>query len=373
MKKTFSLLLTLLFIFHFGGFSNIAKSKDNTLYGSIQSYTKKKDLFIKSTDRLDKKHILNMTVSKIIGTDFSKNNEEFFAEITDDVEGKKGIIIPSGTIAHGKIKKLTSSKSFGRDGGIDLSFDYLITPEGRAIPIEGKMSTRLHPITAASKIALADATYTLAGGIAGTFLAINFFGPSAGSLASGASLGGVTGLSMALKRKGRDVLISPGDEIKVKLSSSISLPVYKKNARLQNELHLKGLGVKIKNITYQKNPYGEVSTILLSLSISNKTNTTFSLYDLALVNKKGKAFYPAILSKKNAPFEQLKPNDKITTKIPFAVDNVKQQLWLTFYEQKKALAKISINNAYRQISDKNKKQNKKLLNKRINYYKESNF
>lgn len=39
----------------------------------------------------------------------------------------------------------------GRQAWINLDFDYLVTPDGREIPIEGKMSTKLHPVAEASK------------------------------------------------------------------------------------------------------------------------------------------------------------------------------------------------------------------------------
>lgn len=47
---------------------------------------------------------------------------------------------------------------------------------------------------------------------------------------------GTVGLAMSLYRKGKDVLIAPGDEIRVKVSSSMSLPVYKDSALKQDEI-----------------------------------------------------------------------------------------------------------------------------------------
>ena len=103
-------------------------------------------LFTGKKETLDKRDTIEMTVSQVIDGSFSFEGDEFFAQVTSDVIGDKGVIIPKGTVAHGLIKDSSEAKRFGRDGYIDLSFDYLVTPDGREIPIEGKMSTKLHPI-----------------------------------------------------------------------------------------------------------------------------------------------------------------------------------------------------------------------------------
>ena len=99
----------------------------------------------------------------------------------------------------------------GRQAWINLDFDYLVTPDGREIPIEGKMSTKLHPVAEASKIVAQDVGYTVAGGAMGGFLALNWLGLEAAiasqgyTIAGGAAVGGAIGLGMALIRKGSDV------------------------------------------------------------------------------------------------------------------------------------------------------------------------
>lgn len=67
------------------------------------------------------------------------------------MEGDKGVILPAGTIAHGCVREIQSSKRLGRDGWIEVNFDYLITPDGREIPIQGKMSTKLNPVIGTTK------------------------------------------------------------------------------------------------------------------------------------------------------------------------------------------------------------------------------
>ena len=241
------------------------------------------------------------------------------------------------------------------------------------------MSTRLHPIKEASKIIATDIGYTVAGGAIGGLFALQALGIEAAiasngyTLAGGAALGGTVGLGMSLYRKGKNVLIAPGDEIKVKVLSSVDLPVYKEEALKQEEIKYPGLDIRIANILYEKDPFGEVNTITLSLSISNMSKKTFSGMDLTLVNDYNAVFNPSIFGDTRLVFSQLKPGDRFAGKISFAVNNVKQSYWLTVNDRatKKPIAKVSLDNAYKNVSENVKKRNDKMKKGKGNYFKEN--
>lgn len=337
-----------------------------------------KELFTGKTEVLEKRDVIEMTVSQVLDGSFSFEGDEFFAEVTNDVIGDKGIIVPKGTVAHGVIKQTSEAKRLGRDGYLDLSFDYLVTPDGREIPIEGKMSTKLHPLKAATKIVATDIGYTAVGGVAGGLFALQTLGLEAAiasqgyTVAGGAALGGTVGLGMSLYRKGKNVLIAPGDEIKVKILSNVELPVYKAEALKQKELKYPGLDIRIANILYEKDPFGEVNTITLSLSISNMSKKAFSGMDLALMNDYNAIFNPSIFGDTKLLFSQLKPGDRYAGKISFAVNNVKQSYWLVVNDRatNKPIAKVSLDNAYKHVSKDVKKRNEKMRKGKKNYYKE---
>ena len=337
-----------------------------------------KELFTDKKDTLDKKDVIEMTVSQVLDGSFSLEGDEFFAEVTIDVMGDKGVIIPKGTVAHGTIIQTSEAKRLGRDGHLSLSFDYLVTPDGREIPIEGKMSTKLHPLKAATKIIATDVGYTAVGGVAGGIFAIQALGIEAAiasqgyTVAGGAALGGTIGLGMSLYRKGKNVLIAPGDEIKVKILSNTELPVYREEALKQKEINYPGLDIRIANILYEKDPFGEVNTITLSLSISNMSKKAFSGMDLALMNDYNAVFNPSIFGDTKLLFSQLKPGDRYAGKISFSVSNVKQSFWLIVNDRatNKPIAKISLDNAYKNVSDDVKKRNAKIKKGKKNYYKE---
>lgn len=339
------------------------------------------ELFTGKVETLERSDVIHMTVSQVLDSNINVEGDEFFAEVVNDVEGDSGVIIPKGTLAHGKIAQTVEAKRMGRAAQITLDFDYLITPDGREIPIEGRMTTKLHPVVETSKIVAQDVGYTLAGGVVGGFLALNWLGLEAAiasqgyTLAGGAAIGGAIGLGAALIRKGHDVLIAPGDEIKVKINTSVKLPVYKDTALMQHELFYPGLDIYISDIKHEEDPFGEVNTLTLTIMITNMSDKTFSGLDLALVNDYNAIFRPSIFGDTKLMFKQIKPGDKVVGRISFAVDNINRSFWLTFYDRmtKKPLSKISLDNAYKKVSVKTKKKNDKLRAKRTDFKKEENL
>ena len=376
------LIISLISLYASGSLSAVCALED-VFKGHIEEQNstekEKNKLYTGSIDKLDHNDILKMTVSKVLDANNSKENDEFFAEVTDDIEAKDGILIPRGTIAHGYVKRVSNAKNFSRNGLLYLHFDCLITPDGQEIPIKGTMSTRLHPIKAASEAIVYNLAYTTAGGAAGGLLALSFAGV-AGTVSSqgciiagGAAIGGSAGLAMALSHKGKDVAISPGDEILVKISTTTQLPVYKKTAFPQQELKTKELEVKINDINYKKDSYGQVNKMVLSLFILNKTGYDFSVSDIALLNAAGTAYYPDTFDTER-PFSEIKSGAEFKGEIPFSVDNLKNEFWLTFYENKsrRVISEISLDNFYKEVSSKTRKQNEKLLKKKKDFYKDYN-
>ena len=380
MKRVLALLLISMFLT-----TNFAMAYNEVFQGhaeySNEAPELDKELYTGKTETLEKRDTIEMTVSQVIDGSFSFEGDEFFAEVTSDVIGDKGIIIPKGTVAHGIIKDSGSAKRLGRDGYIDLSFDYLVTPDGREIPIEGKMSTKLHPLKAATKIVAQDIGYTAGGAVLGGVFAAQALGIEAAiasqgwTLAGGAAVGTGVGLGMALYRKGKDVLIAPGDEIKVKILSEVDLPVYREEALQQKELKYPGLDVKIANILYEKDPFGEVNTLTLSISVANMSDKSFSGMDIALVNDYNNVYNPSIFGDTKLVFTQFKPGDRKAGKISFAVDNIKQSYWLMVNDRRtnKPIIKISLDNAYKKVAEDVKKRNNKMKKRKKNYYKEDDL
>ncbi len=359
----------------------LAETFDASVEYNENYIPRQEEIFTGEIEKLERKDVINMTVSQVLDGALTFEGDEFFAEVTTDVIGDKGVIIPKGTIAHGSIIESGEAKSLGRSAWIEMDFDYLITPDGREIPIEGHMSTKLNPEVETAKIVAQDVGYTAAGGVVGGIVALNLLGLEAAiasqgyTLAAGAAVGGAYGLGMALVRKGHNVLIAPGDEIKVKIKSNVELPVYREEALMQHELFYPGLDIFISNIKHEKDPFDVANTITLTIMITNHSDKNLSGLDMALINDYNAVFRPSIFGDTKIMFKQIKPGEKIVGNISFSVDNINRNFWLVFFDKKKGtpLTKISIDNAYRKVSNKTKKKNLKTRQKKNFVTKDENL
>lgn len=343
------------------------ESSKGILHGNVQlddENSQKNNIFTGGKEEVKGGTRLKMTVSTVLSSGYNQKGDEFFAEVTDDLATEQGILIPSGTIAHGKVTQLESSKRMGRDAYIKLDFDYLITPDGREIPIEASMTTKRHPVTSVGKVILEDAAITAAGGLIGGILALKFLGLGAAvasngyTVAGGAGVGALVGATASVARKGSGVIISPGDEINVKIASKMELPVMTEEAFKDEEKLLEGLNVDVTSYKLEKDPFGELNTITLTLNIDNKTKQTFSSFDMSLVNDYKSVYYPSPFGNTDLWFHKIAPNEKVQGTLSFSVDNPKRKHWLVFYDSysRKPLARISLKNVERKLKKEKSKK-----------------
>lgn len=334
-------------------------SNGEILHGFAEKEAKRKNdkIFTGDVEVIHDKNEIKMTVSQVLSAGVTEEGDEFFAEVTQEVEGKKGVMLPVGTIAHGKVKGLKASKRLAKDGWIELSFDYLITPDGREIPIQGYVSTKLSPAKQVLKTTAQTAGFTVVGGLMGGFMALQLLGLEAAiasqgwTVAGGAAIGGTVGLGVSLIRKGEEVLIAPGDEIRLKVMKPLELPVLAEHALRQDEIFFPGLDVKINEVKTEKDPFGQLNTITMNLVIDNKSSKKFSSFDIGMVSELNTTYHPSIFHDSKLNMTTIKPGDKVSGSISFSVDNPKRKHWLVFYDTqtKKPLAKISVDNAKREL------------------------
>ena len=158
-------------------------------------------------------------------------------------------------------------------------------------------------------------------------------------------------------RKGKEVLIAPGDEIKVRIAEKFRLPVMTEESLKEKELLYDGLNVKITGYKIEKDPFGELNTITLTLYIANRTKKTFSSFDMALVSEYKRVYYASPFGNTEMWFRKITPNSMIKGRMSFSVDNPKKKHWLVFYDNRtrKPLAKFSLKNAERALKKLSKK------------------
>ena len=314
-----------------------------------------KELFTGEVDLLDEKDTIKMTVSQVLNGTYTEEGDEFFAEITEDVLGgkrNKGIIVPKGSIVHGYVSAIEDPKNLGRNGYIVTVFDYIVTPDGRQIPINASLSTKENIIKGTAKTVAKHVGVTAVGGVAGSFFALNLLGLEAAiashgmTIAGGAAVGGAVGLVSSMMSKGKNVNIKPGDELKIKMITDIEIPVMSKEALREEDILYDGLDVSINSVGIEKDPFEEGNIITLDLKISNMSDKMFYAFDIALMNEIKNVFYPSPFGDTSLWFKKISTGDVIIGKLSFIVNEKKYKHWLVFYDRatRKPIAKYSIDN-----------------------------
>lgn len=314
---------------------------------------------------------LDMVISTAVTPGVSISGDEFFAKVSKDyvVDGK--VVIPKGTIVHGVVENLSGPKRAGRNGHISTRFDYMIMPDGREVAIEGGSTTRDSKVKAAAKVVGRAAGFTAVGGLAGAVMVLKYGGLAAVAasngyaLAGGAAVGGTVGLTAAMLTKGKSAMIQPGAEIRVKLAEDLHLPSMNLPDATAENYSLPGLNVNILGMRFDKDPFGEFNEITLSLDITNKTENTFSTFEIALEDEHGNVFFPSPFGDTGMWFGRLTPNSKISGNITFNVDNIRQDHKLVFYKQytREPLAKFALSDKL-MIDKKDAKKLEKRLSSR---------
>jgi hypothetical protein len=295
---------------------------------------------------------LDLILSTEIDPDETVEGDEFFGKISKDVLVDGRVVIPTGTQLHGVLSTLEGPKRAGRNGYINTLFDYLITPDGRKVPIEGNSTTRDSKGKAAAKVVGRAAGYTAVGGVVGTLMVLKYGGlvAAAGSsgyaLAGGAAIGGAAGLTIAMLMKGKSVMLQPGAEMHVILSEPLKLPTMTMPDETAEDYSLPGLEVKVVGMRIDRHPFGEM-TITLTLDILNQTENTFSTFDIGLEDKLlGNLYFPSPLGD-TGRFSKIKPSSHLNSNITFSVDSVKSRHKLVFFKpySREPLAKFALTDA----------------------------
>jgi hypothetical protein len=271
----------------------------------------------------------------------------FFSKISKDVLVDGRVVIPTGTQVHGVLSTLEEPKRAGRNGYINARFDYLITPDGRTVLIEGNSTTRDSKGKAAAKVVGRAAGYTAIGGVVGTVIALQFGGLAAAvashgtALAGGAAIGGAAGLTIAMLMKGKSVMLQPGAEMVVKLSEPLKLPTMTMPDRTAEDYSAPGLRVKVVGMRIGR---GEIT---LTLDVLNNTENTFSNFDICLQDELlGNLYFPSPLTDGDR-FSDIKPSSHVKSDLTFTVDSVKSRHKLVFFRpySREPLAKFALTDA----------------------------
>lgn len=172
--------------------------------------------------------------------------DNFRATIIEDIRIGKKVIIPTGTIVRGRAGNVKRNSYLSRGGSLSLTFDHIVTPMGKQIPLNVKINNAKYlndqGVLAAGGGYLNALSKNIEQG--NTFL-INAtqYGFDKGKsvlngypviltapLGFGVGLAGGAGIftvksTVAIFKKGKNVIVNPGDVIEVILKEPLDIPL----------------------------------------------------------------------------------------------------------------------------------------------------
>jgi len=349
--------------------ANVAFAEQAPLQGSVVQTDQVSDPQINMDDvrEIEAGTDLEMTVSTALTPSVTVEGDEFFAKITKNYEVNGKVVIPRGTLVHGVISEAEGPKRAGRNSYLSANFDYMITPDGREVPIEGAFSSKDKALKAAAKVVGRAAGFSAVGGVAGALMVLKYGGLAAVAatngyaLAGGAAIGGTAGLISSLVTKGEYKMIQPGAELKIKLAEPLALPTMDLPDESAQNIVPEGLDINVIGMQIGKDPFGEPTEITLALDMVNQTENTFTFFDIALQDESGSIFYPSAFGDTSLWFRKFQPNSKMTGNLSFSVDNPKDQHYLVFFKRytREPIAKIAITTKMEAVGKKDMKKHLK--------------
>lgn len=319
----------------------MAHAEQEPLQGSVIQSDVRQDPRVNYDDvkAVEKGVDLEMTVTSPLTSISATEGDEFFAKISRDYEVDGKVVIPRGTLCHGIVSQTKGPRWAGRNAYITTRFDYLITPDGREIPIEGQFSNKDKPLAAAAKVVGRSTGYTAVGGVLGAVMVLKYGGIAAVAasngyaLAGGAALGGVAGLTSSLISKGHASMIQPGADLKIRLQEPLKLPTMDMPEPSAQNFTPDGFSVRVLAMRMGKDPFGEPNELTVSVDLDNRTPNTVSFFDIALEDENGTVFYASPFGDSGLWFQKLNPNSRLTGNLSFSIDNPKLQHALVIYKQ----------------------------------------
>lgn len=141
------------------------------------------------------------------------------------------VIVPVGSRIIGNVSQLESAGRTGKNATMDIDFNQIVTPDGQQYTIQGSVATEdgmLHGGTTKGRVLRALGTTAVGAGL-GAALGTAMGPLSGGEVGKGAIYGtavgaGVGALGAAIQ-KGKDVAITSGDKLEIRLDQPITVQV----------------------------------------------------------------------------------------------------------------------------------------------------
>lgn len=309
-----------------------------------------------SVETLPKGARVDLTLMGNLNSEITQKGEEIFARVAVDLKDGERVLLPSGWYLHGLVADVASQRRLGRDGYVEVEFDKLVSPDGQyELPFAAKFSTADSQLKAVAKIVAVNAGWMTRGAIVGSFASVQATGLPVAiathgiSVGIGAGAGAGLGLIGALRRKGKIASLYPGDQTHLTIAEPLTLPGFNLSALPSSAARrkLKNLDLEIQHSYFDKDPYGDSHSRLLTVDVKvdNQTENEYSFFDLAIVSDHNQRYYPYLLGRASVLKKKVRPNSAQEGTISFSVDSPKHKYWLVLLDKKnrEELSRVPVN------------------------------
>lgn len=158
--------------------------------------------------------------------------QKITARTSEDIYVDHNKIIPEGSILCGEVTKILPPRRVGRPGSLALSFNQLITPDGRKFAFKAEANNaKASTVRTKAKGFGIIAAHAAGGAIVGALVAYEIFGLEKTiamhgyNIAGGAAGGALLATGFAIMRKGPKATLEPGDDLNIVIDSDLLMPI----------------------------------------------------------------------------------------------------------------------------------------------------
>lgn len=244
MKK-FKNLVIFSVLFSFLGAASVFGENYNSDVIPLESSSNVIRADVKS-ERIPAGTVLELRMETPVNSHNYFEGDTFRANLLEDIRIGNTVVLPSGTMIRGSVNYVLPNRHFSRGGELSLNFDHAVTPFGKQIPLEAKV-TRAKNLTSEGIFSAGGGYFDALGKNFNTSANIltttteycvnkglSFWKgiPVAVTAPLGAFAGAVGGSGYFVGRsvydmfnKGENVKVNPGDIVEVTLVEPMDVPV----------------------------------------------------------------------------------------------------------------------------------------------------
>jgi len=185
-----------------------------------------------ATYTLERNQYFRLRLNQTLTSDISHVGDRFSSTVITPVYASGVEVVPAGSVVEGRVTSVKSSRTRGREGQIGVSFDSLVLPTGKRIPLDGALTElqddRSNSVDSENEVSgrssdKRNVAY-IGGGTAGGALIGGIIGGGKGA-GIGAAIGAGAGVAGVFLSKGHKAELRKGTEVGMTTTRPITFKV----------------------------------------------------------------------------------------------------------------------------------------------------